>query len=524
MKANRPANWLILIAAAAGMASGQEHHHSEEPVGEHLGSVHFPISCLAASQAGFDRGLALLHSFGYSVAQKQFEQIEQRDPGCAMAYWGDAMTYYHQLWDRPSVKDLERGRELIGKAQAEGHETEREQGFIQAAAAFYGGDPKRPFEARASAYRTALANLHSRFPGDREAAIFYALALIATSNNDTLTGKQEAVSILNGLLQQEPNHPGVAHYLIHACDNPKMARDGLAAARRYAQIAPDAPHALHMPSHIFARLGYWQDDIQSNLSSKAVAEKQEDAPARGHAMDFLEYAYLQTGQTAKAKAIEEEALQMPPALFAQSMPDYWFYIHVHFPVLLGLETRNWKEVLELKPPAGAAPDFRAGIAWAHTIAAAHLHDRAATQIAAAEYDNDLAAVKHSSYAYVADSMQTESDETHAWNKFAQGDDAGALALLRKIADQQDATGKGEVEIPAREMLADMLLELHRPAEALLMYEKALQTDPKRFNELYGAGLAAQQASKPALAKQYFHELLADCPDGDRTELALARAS
>jgi hypothetical protein len=442
-----------------------------------------------------------------------------------MAYWGEAMSLYHQLWDRPSAADLKNGANLIEKAEASDPKTSREQGYIKAAAAFYPENAKTTFEARWEAYSRALEQLYRQFPDDNEAAIFYALSLVASphANDNGFAIRKRAVGILNAVLKQEPDHPGVTHYLIHACDNPEMAKDGLAAARRYAQIAPAAPHALHMPSHIFARLGMWQDDIQSNLASKAAAEKQASTHDRAHAMDFLEYAYLQTGQTGRANATEEEALQIQKQEFSNNMEDFFYYVQVHFPALFNLERRDWKTAEALPQMPNAAPDFEAVTLWANAVAAGHLHDVVAARIAVEKYDQALEAVKKSSYAYVAESMSNSHDEAHAWLEFAEGKDAEAVALLRETADRQDKTGKGEVELPSREMLADMLLELDRPAEALAQYERSLDTDPNRFNALAGAARAAKATQKRDLARTYYQRLLDNCPVGDRPELQTARA-
>ncbi len=515
----------LLLVAAFSANAFQEHHHADGQSSERLGTVSFTISCSPRIQSEFARGVALLHSFGYEAAEKVFQQIETEEPSCAMAYWGHAMTHYHQLWDRPSPADLAKGWALVKKAEAAGPKTKREQEYIETVAAFYRNGPKESFESRSDAYIQALEKLHQHFPDDHEAAIFYALSLVGSphANDNDFADRKKAVSILNAVLKDEPDHPGVAHYLIHACDNPEMAQEGLPAARRYAQIAPGSAHALHMPSHIFARLGLWQDDIASNLESKAAAEKQGSTGNRAHAMDFLEYAYLQTGQSKKAKSIEEEGLSIPRKDFPEEIPGLFSYVQVHFPALFVLETRAWKDGEALKPPPDAAPDFQATIYWAQAIAAGHLHDIAAARAAVENYDRALDAVKKSAYAYVADEMTTTRDEAHAWLAFAEGNAAEGTRRLGKVADEQDKVGKGEVELPAREMLADMLLELHRPADAMTEYERSFKTDPNRFDALYGAARAAEAAGKPESAALYYKQLLANCPEGDRPELARDRS-
>ena len=518
----------VLLAALSGATAAQEHQHVEEPPAEHLGAVSFPISCTPRTQSSFNRGVALLHSFGYRAAQRQFEEIAQQDPACAMAYWGQAMSLYHQLWDRPSASDLLKGYELVQKAQAAGAKTERERGYIQAAAEFYKKGSNVTYDARTQAYSEALERLHNRFPKDDEAAVFYALSLLASphANDNDLAYHKKSVAILETVLQKEPNHPGVAHYLIHACDNPRMAAKGLPAARHYAQIAPSSPHALHMPSHIFARVGLWPEDIQSNLQSVAAAERQSATQERLHAMSFLEYAYLQLGQTGKARAIEQRALDVRKAEFGGERQDYFYYVQVRFPALLALEMRDWRTALTLEPPSDAGPDFQAVIFRARAIAAGHLRDAKQASNAAKLYDQALAAVRHTSYAYVADSMVAERDETHAWCSFAERRKSEAIQLMTEVANKQDQLGKGEIEIPAREMLADMLLALNRPQEALAQYADSLRVDPNRFNSLAGAARAAKLAGQPASANDYYRRLLngRNSADGsDRPELAEAAA-
>ncbi len=510
---------LICVVFAAILCFG-----AEKPGTGELGTVSFPTSCAGSVQPSFERGIALLHSFGYSEARQQFEEIERRDPGCAMAYWGEAMSLYQQLWNRPSKTDLQTGHELVRKAEAAGTKTQRERGYIAAAAAFY-QDGDVSYEARWAAYSQALDRLRARYPEDHEAAIFYALSLIASphANDNDLALRKKAVSILEPLFKAQPDHPGAAHYLIHACDNPEMARLGLPAARRYAQIAPASPHALHMPSHIFARLGMWQDDIKSNIASEAAAREQSSTHNRLHAMDFLIYAYLQIGEEDKAKSIEAEALQVPKRDYSPEMQEFFDNVHARFPAMLALETRSWKDAESLSP-VNAAPDFQAITYWAQAVGAAHLHDVDATRAAVANYDKALEAVKKSTYAYVADSMSTARDEAHAWLAFAEGDSAKAAQLLETAAAGQDKAGKGETEMPAREMLADMLLESGRAQEALAQYERSLKTDPNRFDGLAGAARAAEQAKQPELAERYYKQLLANCNgESDRPELAQAKA-
>lgn len=520
-----------LLLSPSILSADDDHHHAEVP--EKLGTVSFPVSCAATVQNSFERGVALLHSFAYEEADRQFAEIAQKDPRCAMAYWGQAMSLYHQLWSRPSDADMKQGWKLIEqgeKLQAKA-KTQRERGYMGALAAFY-KPGELQHEQRAGAYAAAMKRVYEGYPKDHEAAIFYALSLLASANDDaTLQNAQTAISILNKLFEAQPDHPGVAHYLIHACDNPKFAQQGLTAARRYAGIAPSSPHAVHMPSHIFARLGLWQDDIRSNLAAIETARKISPSFAhemhhRVHSMDFLEYAYLQIGDDTKAKAIVDEMASLKPEDMDHDFRPWLINgMQLRFPALYALETRHWKDAFAIQPPDNIEPYSKAIAYWAQAVAAGHLHDAAAARKAADQLDAMVEATRKSDKPYAADWMKTNHDEAHAWLAFAEGKNEDALKLLRSVADDQDAVGKGEVELPAREMLADMLLEMGRVQEALAEYEKDLHTDPNRFNGLYGAAKAAELAHEPQKASTYYAQLLKNCENGvnsDRPELARAK--
>jgi tetratricopeptide (TPR) repeat protein len=474
----------MLIGA---LAYGQEHHHHDEAIAlQSLGHVAFPISCPASEQQDFNRGVALLHSFSYKNARIQFRQISERDPSCAIAYWGEAMSLYHQLWDRPQANELAEGYKLIQRAKAARVQSDRERAYIDAGASFYNADPRVAYEVRRSAYSDAMKRVHERWPKDDEVSLFYALSLLSSPDakkNDFAIARQ-AVTIIQDVFARQPDHPGAAHYLIHACDNPAMAGQALVAAKRYAQIAPASPHAVHMPSHIFARLGMWDDDIQSNLASVKIAEEQKSFPDMLHAMNFLEYAYLQKGEFNKAKETETQALGVPKRQLGD-MPGMFNRVRVGFPSLYLVETQDWKAAQSMPVPEDAEADFQAVVYWTRAVASGHLRDVESAGAAVASYDAKLGEVRKSSYAYVADSMLGERDEAHAWLAFAQGQTETAVKLLSALANKQDREGKGEVEIPAREMLADILLAADRPAEALAQYKLCLRTDPNRRNSTLG---------------------------------------
>src|SRR5712692_11446980 len=312
--------WLLCIAAAfSGAAAADEGHHHEELTQEQLGTVHFPVSCTPDAQKTFEKGVALLHSFWYEESEKTFLGVEQQDPKCAMAYWGEAMSLWHQLWNRPDVPTIKRASAELKKAgKMKAGTTGRERDYIQALKTFYSNSKKADHEARARAYSAAMEKVYQKYPDDHEAAAFYALSLLAAEPDEdtTFANRKKAGAVLEKLFDAEPNHPGVAHYLIHSYDKPQLAERGLPAARRYAQIAPFAPHAVHMPSHIFARVGDWQASIQSNRASidatrKTAAMHMGGAGHQYHAMDFLIYAYRQSGREADAQKVIDEVKTMP---------------------------------------------------------------------------------------------------------------------------------------------------------------------------------------------------------------------
>jgi tetratricopeptide (TPR) repeat protein len=518
---------LILALASPCFAQDVPHHHDAEKVG----TVSFPVSCSPGSQAQFEHGIAFLYSFEYQQAGNQFQDIEKKDPSCAMAYWGQAMSLYHQLWDRPSKADLQSGAELLAKARALNAPTARERDYIQALSVFYTDTDKLDHEKRADAYAKAMAGVYQRNPQDHEAGVFCALSLLASGpdSDPNLTNAKAAVAILNKLYDRQPDDPGIAHYIIHACDNPSMASLALPAARKYASIAPDSPHAVHMPSHIFARLGLWQDDIASNLAAIQAADKVATTHLytldhKMHSMDFLEYAYLQIGDDTNAKRqIDAVASIRETEVAAESM-DYFELILVRVAATYALERRQWREALNLQPRAQDPPYVQSIAFWGRAIAAGHLQDSAAAQDAVKHFDELLEATRKGDKPYFADNMKDARDVVHAWAYYAAGNTAEAVRLLRSVADTQDKAGKGETALPVREMLADLLLEMQQPREALAEYEISLRTDPNRFNGLYGAAQAAEMTQQKEKAAGYYAQLLKNC-DGirsDRPELAQAR--
>jgi len=525
----------LLFAVPAFALDDEMHAHHHEAT-EQLGKVSFPISCAPDSQKAFERGVALLHSFGYEEAEEQFADIAKKDPACAMAHWGIAMSLFHEIWERPQESTLKRGHEEMEKAQKIGAKTERERGYISALAVFYLDPASTDYLKRAGAYSDEMAKLYQQNPTDLEAGAFYALSLLAAEppSDTSHTARKKAVAVLNPLFQQQPDHPGLAHYIIHSCDSPDMAAMALDAARRYAEIAPSSAHAVHMPSHIFARLGLWQEDIQANLKSVSLIETQQSgAMYMGghelHAMHFLLYAYLQTGQDDAAKQVVEKSKKIVAAASTngddEGMMQYYGFAAADFPALYNLEMRDWKDAAELQPAANAPPDLQMITYWARTVASAHMGDVEATRQNAKKFDGAEDATRKSKYAYLLEGPNSDEGAVHAWLAFSEKRNDEALRQMRQVADTQDKMGKGEVAIPAREMLADMLLELKQPEKALAEYEQSMKIDPNRFNGLAGAARAAEEAHQPAKANSYYAQLLKNCDEGkhsDRPELRSAK--
>src|SRR6478736_2855312 len=518
-----------LVCLASPLLADEGHHHLGPD--EKVGNVSFPTSCAAAAQKPFERGVALMHSFEYEMAENQFKEVSRQDRGCAMAYWGEALSLYHQLWSRPTKADLKLGNDLLARAAGLKPKTAREREYISALAVFYHDAEKIDHRKRADLYSAAMEKVYRDNPKDREAAVFYALSLLGSGPEEdpTQANPRKAVAILNQLFEQDPGHPGIAHYIIHACDNPQMASLGLEAARKYASIAPSSAHAVHMPSHIFARLGLWQDDVQSNEAALRVADNMGSMHLhvmhhKMHSLDFLEYAYLQTGNNQKAKAEWDELQTIRKPDVEAEFQDYYDAMKAGFAARYTLERRQWQEALALEPVADARPFVQALTYWAHAVAAGHLRDAVAAQTAADQFDAMIEATKRSDKAHEAKSMANNRGEAQAWLAFAQGKNDDALRLLRAVADKQDKVGKGETETPAREMLADMLLEMNRPQDALAEYEVSLKTDPNRFNGLYGAARAAEKAQQKQKAAGYYAQLVRNCQgsNSDREELAKAK--
>ena len=508
-------------------ADGRADSLSRAASQDHLGRVNFATSCSSEVQPAIEKGVALLHSFQYQVSEQAFADAATRDPKCAIAHWGKAMARYHQLWDFPDGKTLKEGRQDIEAAQKRRPAAAREQGLVNAAAAFFQRKSKMAHAERTQAYSLALEKTHAQSPDDVDISAFYALSLVSLAEEDVdaTANLKKAISILDPLLAKNPDHPGVAHYLIHATDRPELAAQGLEAARRYAAIAPDSSHALHMPSHIFVRLGMWQESITSNTGASASAAHaaeahQAESHYQTHAMDFLSYSYLQSGQEAKAREVIEHATHVVGAT-DEDKADH----HAYLAARTALELHRWNEAARLPIPA-IRKNWSDTTYWARAIGAARSGD-----VSGAESDvKELAQLvaerekrsRKSGYT-VATEKATDLREAEAWLAFAKGKSEDALLELRAAADRQDKNGGESVGIPAREMLADMLLELKRPAEALAEYKVDLKNAPNRFDALYGGARAAQASGDTGGAQSLYAQLAAICSSGaDRPEVAEAR--
>jgi tetratricopeptide (TPR) repeat protein len=507
---------------------------------ERLGAVAFSVSCKPSVTEAFDRGVALLHDFWYEEAQHQFEQVAKADPGCGMAHWGIAMSVFHQIWDRPDDEAVALGQREMLTAALHPPSSARDAAYIRALASFYKGAGKN-YSDSIALYATAMGRLYAANPKDTDAGAFYALALLAAeSPSDTsLAAEHQAMAVLTPLFALHPNHPGVVHYIIHACDNPSMAADGLAAARHYGKIAATAPHAVHMPGHIFARLGMWQEDIDANVASvtasyEAERRQQSGAMDQFHSDDFLLYAYLQTARDDDAQAVLKDAVAAldhfaaMPGMGGRFMAGMSPYYRTKLPVFYALEMRDWQAAAQASPIDTAPLQTQMLTYWARTIGAGHLRNAQQAKADLAVYEQLTIRLKQGSHAYYAESTggRIERDEMLGWIAFAEADAQSALSHMRAAAELQDQVGQGEVDIPAREMLADMLLELQRPQEALLEYRRSLILSPNRFNGLYNAGLAAERAGDLPEAKRYYAALLRSTGDGaqsTRSELIHAKS-
>jgi hypothetical protein len=513
---------ILIFTYSAGatfaLATFAQHEHGT-PDTPAVGNVSFPVSCSPTVQPDFNRAVALLHSFWYKKSEETFLAVAKADPSCGMAQWGVAMSHYRQLWDPPTPFELQAGSAAVEKANAAGAKTQRERDYIAAMEIFYKDSGTRTHAARALDYEKSMQQIHELYPQDTEAAIFYALAIRANApiEDRTYANQKKASAILEKLFVEYPTHPGLAHYIIHCDDYPTLAPLALDAARRYAKIAPDAPHALHMPSHIFTRLGLWQESIDSNLASAAAARKNGLLGDELHAIDYLVYAYLQTGQ-------DREALNVFNAMPKPQQNDAVYYTGLYaaaiVPARLAVERHRWSDAAALTLPAGAFPGGRyssteANTYFAQALGAARLGSLEAAREGLQRMTSLRDRLLEDHDKYSSEQVDIQRESVSAWIAFAEGKRDDALRQMRAAADHDDSVDKLPVTpgplVPARELLAEMLLETNQPAAALESFETSLRLAPQRFNALYGAAHAANLSGDRQKASTYYSKLVANCP-------------
>lgn len=519
----------FITASAIGLLALSSFAQKQDGNAEKLGVVHFATSCNLPAQKEFDRAVALLHSFQFSSAIQGFRAALTNDPACGIADWGISLSQ----WSNPfavGMKDknqLEAGRSFAARGIATGAKTEREGAYLLAVANLYRDFETTSQQARMIAYRNAMAELAKRYPGDDEAKIFYALALVATEEptDKSYAARLQAGAILEKLFREEPNHPGLAHYIIHTYDVPALAERALPAAQRYSKIAPDAPHALHMPSHTFTRVGYWQDSIDSNLAAAAVSHRQGQTAEELHATDYMEYAYLQTGQDNSARqvvaSLQDIAGRFDPKMIVSGAagPSAAYFALAAIPARYALERQDWNQALELQPQNTPFPYTEAMTWFARGMGAAHLHDGAQVRASLAALENLHSRLEKAGEHYWAGQVEIERLEVNAWKLLMEGRSAMALSTMNSAVALEDGTEKSAVSpgplAPARELLGEMLLDMDQPKQALEQFVLTLKKEPNRFRTLYGAGRAAQLSGNHGASRTYFAELIKQCSRADK---------
>ena len=498
------------------------------PAQEKLGNVSFPTSCDPKVQTRFNRAVAMLHSFWFQQGETAFREVLKSDPKCAIAAWGIATILVGNTFaGNATAQDAQKARDAIQRGRLIGAKTERERFYIEAIAEYWDRFAERPHGARMKSLADAFEVVAKRFPKDDEAQIFYAIYLTATQSptDKSFTDTLKAAQILEPQFKKHPHHPGVAHYLIHSYDYPPIADKGLTAAKRYADIAPSAPHALHMPSHIFTRVGAWQDSVATNRRSAAVAMAAKDGNGTLHAMDYMVYAHLQLAKDKDAVAVLQEGRNVTIA-----NPDIlsWYSLAA-MPARIAIERGLWQEAAQLEPRPSKLPFTEAITYFARALGAARGGDAAAAEKETQQLQKLEDGLKTAKNNYWATEVQVQRLGAAAWTEFARGNRDEALTLMRSAADLEDKSEKHAVTpgrlVPARELLGEMLIEMNRPADALQEFEASEKHDPNRFRGLYGAGKAATLAGEKAKAKSYFEKLVAltKSADTERPELQEAKS-
>jgi tetratricopeptide (TPR) repeat protein len=517
----------ILLTLVVSRSIAQEHQHRN---GEKLGAVHFATTCNEVTQTEFNRAVALLHSFQFSRAIEGFNTVLGEDATCGIAYWGIALSD----WSNPFAagkKDkgqLQAGRESAERGKTVGTNTEHERAYLAAVGKLYSDFESTPQRTRLLAYRDAMREVAAKYPEDHEAQIFYALALTASEDpaDKTYADRLKAGAILEKLFEQEPTHPGLAHYIIHTYDVPELARRALTAARRYSEIAPDAPHALHMPSHTFTRTGYWQESIDSNIAAAAAARREGQTAEELHASDYEIYAYLQTGQDEAARRVVDSLPEIasrfdPKAVMSGAGgPSVGYFALAAMPARYALERQDWKQAVQLALRETPFPYTDAMTWFARGLGAARLGQVPAANESATALQQIRVRLLKANENYWARQVEIQELAGGAWAALAAGKKEEALRQMKVAAELEDGTEKSAVTpgplAPARELLGEMLLQMNQPAQALEQFEATLKKEPGRLNALYGAAHAAQLSGSRDTSQMYFRELLKVCGHADRS--------
>jgi tetratricopeptide (TPR) repeat protein len=516
----------VLLTTVASGSVSQERRHGN---GDKLGEVRFATSCNVVAQKEFNRAVALLHSFQFSRAIEGFNAVLAEDATCGIAYWGIALSD----WSNPfaeGMKDhgqLQAGRESVERGKKVGAKTDRERAYLAAVGKLYRDYESTPQRARLLAYRDAMKDVAAKYPEDHEAQIFYALALTVSEDpsDKTYAGRLQAGAILEKLFEEEPTHPGLAHYIIHTYDVPALAGRALVAARRYSEIAPDSPHALHMPSHTFTRMGYWQESIDRNRAAAAAARREGQTAEELHASDYEIYAYLQTGQDEAARRVRDSLAEIASRFDPKDVisgaggPAVGYFALAAIPARYALERQDWKGASQLVVRETPFPHTDAMTWFARGLGAARLGEEAAAKESATALEQARERLLRADEKYWALQVEIQELAVRAWAALAAGKREEALRQMKAAAELEDGTEKSAVTpgplAPARELLGEMLLEMNEPAQALEQFEATLKKEPGRFRVLYGAAHAAQLNGNRDTSERYFRELMKVCAHADK---------
>jgi tetratricopeptide (TPR) repeat protein len=513
-----------MVAILAGVSLA--HPAFAQSGDDKLGKVHFVTSCNADAQKLFDRGMLYQHSFWYRASQKTFEDTLKADPACSIAYWGIALSLLWNPHIAPPTKNLAEGAAAIENARRVGFKTEREKGYVDALAVMYTDYDKVDHRSRVVAYAKAMEALAQKYPDDDEAQIHYALALNTSASpaDKNYFNQLKGAAILEPIALRQPLHPGIAHYLIHLYDYPAIADKGIEAARRYAKIAPDAPHALHMPSHIFTRVGYWSDSIASNVASARSAKESKDLSDELHAMDYLVYAYLQLGQDDKAKAVVDE-MGTVTGFSETFIPGP--YAEAASPARYALERGDWRAAEHLSVRPTPLANAQAITYFARAIGAARAGDPEVAKPDVARLGEISDKLRVAKDVYWSEQVDIQARVASAWVLYAEGKKDEALKAMSDAADAEDRTEKHPVTPgvpkPARELYGEMLLDSGNAKDALVAFEATLKKEPNRLGAFVGAGKAAAQLGDTAKARDYFGKVVEQAGSGGSTRVEVADA-